>query len=174
MTKWFVSTWEDIWPILVSAMVVYLAVIIYTRMAGKRSFSKMSSFDFAVTIAIGSLIASTVVSKSVSLLQGLTGLAAMYVLQMLIAAMRRFGWVQKMVDNQPLLLMDGQKVLEDNMRKARVSLPDLRGKLREANVTHRQQIRAVVFESTGDVSVLHTGEKTGELDPWIMEGVNPQ
>lgn len=171
MNKWYFSSLDDVYPILISAVVVYLAVILYTRLAGKRSFSKMSSFDFAVTIAIGSVVASTILLKNVSILQGLVGLAALYLLQMLVAILRRYEWLRQSVDNEPLLLMDKEQVLEGNLRKARVSMSDLKGKLREANVTHRSQILAVVFESTGDVSVLHSGAEADELDDWIMEGV---
>lgn len=171
MNKWYFSSFDDVYPILISAVVVYLAVVLYTRLAGKRSFSKMSSFDFAVTIAIGSVVASTILLKNVSILQGLVGLAALYLLQMLVAILRRYEWLRQSVDNEPLLLMDKDQVLEENLRKARVSMSDLKAKLREANVTHRNQILAVIFESTGDVSVLHSGSEADELDDWIMEGV---
>lgn len=74
------------------------------------------------------------------------------------------------MDNSPLLLMDGPTVIEDNLRKARVTRGDLRSKLREANVTRLSQVRAVVFETTGDISVLH--EKGDEkMDLWLMKDV---
>ena len=51
--------------------------------------------------------------------------------------------------------MDGNEILEDNLRKARVTKSDLRSKLREANVTRLDQVKSVIFETTGDISVLH-------------------
>lgn len=41
----------------------------------------MSSFDFAMTVAVGSIIATTVLSSTVSMLHGIVGLVAVYLLQ---------------------------------------------------------------------------------------------
>tara|TARA_R110002020_G_scaffold184944_6_gene382244 strand:+ start:2222 stop:2743 length:522 start_codon:yes stop_codon:yes gene_type:complete len=171
MEKWFEASTTSIIAICLSAIGIYLAIIVFTRIAGKRSFSKMSSFDFAMTVAIGSIIASTILSASVSLLQGIVGLAIVYVLQISAAYMRRNKSFQNLIDNSPLLLMDGPTILEDNLRKARVTESDLRSKLREANVLSLSQVRAVVFETTGDISVLHTEEENEKLEDWLLKDV---
>lgn len=171
MEKWFTASPQSLIAICISAIGIYAAVIIYTRIAGKRSFSKMSSFDFAMTVAVGSIIASTLLSSSVSLLQGAVGLAAVYVLQISAAILRRYKPFQKAIDNQPLLLMRGNTILDDNLRKARVTEGDLRSKLREANVLALSQVKAVIFEATGDISVLHTSDDSVELEDWLMTDV---
>lgn len=76
MEKWFEASWTSIIAILLTALGIYAAIILFTRIAGKRSFSKMSSFDFAMTVAVGSILATTILSASVSLIQGIVGLAA--------------------------------------------------------------------------------------------------
>lgn len=172
MEKWFEASWTSIIAICITAVVIYLAVIIFTRLAGKRSFSKMSSFDFAMTVAIGSILASTILSKSVSLVQGIVGLAMVYVLQIGIAILRRSSHIEKLVDNKPMLLMQGSTVIHENLKRARVTESDLRSKLREANVLELSQVRAVVFEATGDISVLHSKDESVELEDWLMEGVS--
>lgn len=171
MEKWFEASPTSLIAIVLTAAGIYIATIIFTRLAGKRSFSKMSSFDFAMTVAIGSLIATTVLSKSVSLLQGVVGMAAVYALQLLAAMLRRFKIVQKLVDNKPLLLMDGKEILHKNLRKARVTEADLRSKLREANVLELSQIRAVIFECTGDIAVLHSKDNEVSVEDWLLKGV---
>lgn len=170
MENLFETSWTTVLYISLTALGIYLAVILFTRICGKRSFSKMSSFDFAMTVAIGSIIATTILSSSVKLIDGLVGLAAVYLLQITTALARRNKNVQKVVDNSPLLLMDGERILEQNLRKARVSEGDLRSKLREANVTQLSQIKAVVFETTGDISVLHE-DSDQPLDLWLMKDV---
>ncbi len=171
MEKWFEASTTSLIAIVLTAMGIYFATIIFTRLAGKRSFSKMSSFDFAMTVAIGSIIATTVLSKSVSLAQGVMGMAAVYVLQISVAMLRRFKFVQKLIDNKPLLLMDGEEILYKNLRKARVAETDLRSKLREANVLELSQIRAVIFECTGDIAVLHTKDKDVSVEEWLLKDV---
>ncbi|MGB3464881.1 MAG: hypothetical protein WBA74_06420, partial [Cyclobacteriaceae bacterium] len=65
---------KPIYAIILSAVMIYLVLIVSTRIAGKRSFSKMSSFDFAITISIGSIIAATILNQSVKIVQGIVGL----------------------------------------------------------------------------------------------------
>ncbi len=170
MKKLFNTSWETVMLISASAIGIYLAIILLTRIIGKRSFSKMSSFDFAMTVAVGSIVATTILSSSVKLIEGLVGLTMVYVLQISIALARRNKTFQNIVDNSPLLLMDGEKIISSNLRKARVTEGDLRSKLREANVTQLSQIKAVIFETTGDISVLHK-EDDSTLDLWIMKDV---
>ena len=171
MEKWFAFNEMNLIAIVLTTIGIYIAIILYTRLAGKRSFSKMSSFDFAMTVAVGSMIATTVLSKSVSLWEGVIGLAAVYILQISVALLRRFSVVQKIVDNPPLLLMDGTTILHDNLKKARVTEEDLRSKLREANVIRLEEVRAVIFEATGDISVMHTGDDNEKLEDWLVKGV---
>ena len=158
--------------IIISAVGIYLMVILFTRIAGKRSFSKMSSFDFAMTVAVGSVIATTILSPSVNLIDGIVGLASIYCLQISIAIMRRIDFIKQIVDNSPLLLMDGPNILQENLRKARVSESDLRCKLREANVSSLKEVLAVVFETTGDISVIHKEASETTLDDWLLKDVN--
>jgi len=79
--------------------------------------------------------------------------------------------VLTVIDNQPLLLMDGPKVRSDNLRRANMTEADLRAKLREANVTQLEQVQAVVMESTGDVSVLHGPPDAGSPDEGLLRDV---
>ena len=55
MEKWFITDLPSAVAIVITAVGIYIAIILFTRIAGKRSFSKMSSFDFAMTVAIGSI-----------------------------------------------------------------------------------------------------------------------
>lgn len=168
MEKWIYAEEKTLFYVFVSTIVVFISIILLTRIFGKRSFSKMSSFDFAMTVAIGSVMASVIISKSVSLQYGISALAIIYGIQMLVAAARRTTFIQKIVDNQPTLLMKDGKLLENNLKTCKVTESDIKAKLREANVIQLSEVKAVVFESTGDISVLHgTSDKT--IDEWIMD-----
>jgi uncharacterized membrane protein YcaP (DUF421 family) len=152
---------------VIAAVAIYLAVILATRLSGLRSFSKMSSFDFAMTVAVGSLIASAA-SGQAALATATVGVLALYAAQYVVASLRRRHLLHDLVDNSPLLLMDGPRIIEENLASARVTLDDLHGKLREANVLQYHQVQAVVLETTGDISVLH-GDS--DLDPGLLRGV---
>ncbi|NND14374.1 MAG: DUF421 domain-containing protein [Acidimicrobiia bacterium] len=164
---WITTSWTEIALVVVSSIVTVAVVIVYVRIAGLRTFAKMSSFDFAITLAIGSIIATTALT-STPLVSGLASAGVLIFLKIALARLRRFSSVAGFVDNEPILLMEGPELIESNLRRAGVSVRDIREKLREANVLRMEDVKAVVFETTGDISVLH-GE--GPLDPELLEGV---
>jgi uncharacterized membrane protein YcaP (DUF421 family) len=164
---WMATTWTQVWLVVASTVAIFASVITFTRIAGLRSFSKMSAFDLASTVAVGSLMATVAITQA-SLLNGVVGLGTIYVVQIAVALLRRRTAIEKLVDNDPVLLMAGDRLLDDNLRHARMTKRDVWAKLREANVTRYDQILAVVLETTGDVSVLHG---SGPLEPGLLDGV---
>ena len=161
------ASWETLGISVVSAIGVYVAVIVLTRLAGLRSLAKMSSFDFAATVAVGSTIATTI-AGSAPLATGVVALSMLYGLQYLVATLRRRNVFRGAVDNEPMLLMVRGEVLEGNLKHARVSREELWAQLRLAGVHRREQVQAVVLETTGDMSVVQ-GE--GPFDPELLSGV---
>ena len=156
--------------IALRTIVAVAAIVLLTRVNGLRSFSKMSGFDFAITVAIGSVLASTVMASTPRDFWSNIGvLVAFFLVQRGVAEVRaRNDRIETAIDNDPLLLMRNGAFLEDNLLKAQVSKADVIGKLREANALRLSEVRAVVLEATGDISVLH-GEV--DIDDAILEGV---
>lgn len=170
--QWFSASSTQLFGIFLSAVVVYAAVLLYTRIFGLRSFSKMSAADFAMTIACGSILGATISAPTPTVFAGGFALLCLYGIQWLIAIGRqkskRFNAV---VENQPILLMAGSTILHANLKKANLSEEDLYSKLREANAHNFDQVLAVVFECTGDVSVLHSSDNHSRLEPKIFSNV---
>ncbi len=169
--SWILTSFQSALMVILSTVGIYVTLILFTRMAGVRTFSKMSSFDFAITVAIGSLIASTILTESPPLFQSIVAMGTLFIIQMVIAMLRETSFVRNLVDNKPILLMRGSEMLEPNMRKAQVTRDDLLGKLREANVTQFSQIKAVVMETTGDISVLHHEREDHDLEEELLKDV---
>jgi uncharacterized membrane protein YcaP (DUF421 family) len=161
------ASWTTLAVVVIAGLVAYLAVIALTRLAGVRSLAKMSSFDFAATVAMGSTLSSTLIG-SVPLAAGALGLALLFAVQWGIAWLRRRGTLHGLVDNQPVLLMAGGRPLEHNLRRVRMSREELWSQLRLHGVQRVGDVRAVVMETTGDVSVLTGGD---EIDDVLLEGV---
>lgn len=165
------NNWDILPGIIIGPVCIYILVTLYTRIFGLKSFSQMTGFDFTMTIAMGSLIASSVINDSPSLVIGAGLITTLFILNYLTSYFRtQSKFFTSMIDNQPILLMWEGELLRENMTKARVSEDEIRAKLREANVLNRQEVRAVILETTGDVSVLHGKEKQ-TVDEYLLIGV---
>ncbi|MEL6830687.1 MAG: YetF domain-containing protein, partial [Pseudomonadota bacterium] len=131
--------------------------IVATRFVGPRTFSKMTAFDFVTTVAIGSLLAgAAAVTTWLVFLQNAGAIVAILIAQVILALVRRQSdMAESAIANDPILLMQDSAWHLEALRTSRVSKDDVWAKLREANVCDLSQIRAVVLESTGDISLLH-------------------
>lgn len=142
-----------------------LWVLILARIVGLRSFSKMTAFDFVATIATGSLLANAAVATDLKgFAQSMVAIAALFLFQMILASLRRrFEPFRKLVDNRPTILMRDGVFDEDALTRTRVSRNDVIAKMREANAGNFEEVRYVVLEATGDISILHEEKVAKEL-----------
>ncbi|MTB51922.1 YetF domain-containing protein [Lewinella sp. W8] len=171
MENWLYTSLPVLTKTLASSVVILTLMIIVVRIFGLRTFAKMSSIDFASTIAIGTILASVVMNGDQSLLKGAVAMVAVIGFQQLFSRLKRFSdRFESAVENQPLLLMEGPDILYDNLAAGNVTEADLMAKLREANVIAFTEVKAVVLETTGDISVLH-GDGQTEVDARLLDNV---
>jgi len=171
--SWITTTWQTLIIVFLSAMLLYAALILLTRFVGLRSFSKMSSFDFVVTIAIGAMIGGAIITPDPPVFQAITAIGSLFILQIIVNYARtRLPSVTNTLDNKPFLLMEGPQMLEKNLKKARVTQKEIRHKLRQSNVTKLSQVKAVILEPNGEVSVLHHSDKNHQIDESLLRDVN--
>ena len=166
----FDNTWLDILVrsiVLAAAGLVWVTVLI--RIVGLRSLSKMTNFDFIMTVALGSVLASgAMASEWSTFVQALLVAVGLFLTQVVASRLRRASdAAQDILDNQPVFLMRDGEFCEAALKRTRVSKVDVIAKLREANCLSLDAAYAVVLESTGDVSVLH-GDT---IDERLLEGV---
>lgn len=167
---WVLITYSQVVQIVITTVVIYFGSLLLIKINGLRSLSKMSSHGYIVSLAIASICASTIIQGKQSILQGLLAISLLLLFQSIYSIWRRKK--RKVhLENEPILLMKGADILEENLAKTKVTKADLFAKLREANVLDLNDVKAVVFEQTGDISVLH-GKK--ELDEAILFDVHPQ
>lgn len=149
-------------------MVAVLWTLLLVRLVGLRAFSKMTAFDFVTTIATGSLIATAGTQNDWSdYLQVLAAIAGVFAIQVTLAwARRRWPGFGSAIRNPPVLLVEDGRILESALQETRVSRPNIMEKVRGSGAASLEDVRAMVLETTGDISVL-----TGEVDPALLDGV---
>ncbi|MGP5407996.1 DUF421 domain-containing protein [Psychrobacter celer] len=163
---WFSIDWQQLVGISLSAAGFYVGLMLFTRLMGLRSFSKLSSHDFAMTVAIGSILASTVLSDSPSLMQGLCAVAVLFVMQGLISMIRRkVKPLKSLIDNKAIILMAHGEYFADNLAEANLSTSDVQEVLRKNGLKSKTEVFAVIMETTGDMSVI----KNNDVPPdWAL------
>jgi uncharacterized membrane protein YcaP (DUF421 family) len=160
--KIFFDSWQGILRTSIVGVLAYITLILIIRLAGKRVLSKMNAFDFIITIALGSMLATILLNKDVALAEGATALALLVGLQYLITwTSVRAPWVRKMVTGEPALLFYEGAFLESALRRERVTSAEILASIREAGLSDLEQTTAVVLETDGSFSVIKNSLPAG-------------
>jgi len=149
--------------IIISAL-AYGALILVLRLAGKRSLGKLNAFDLVVTVALGSTLATVLLSKDIALAEGALAFAMLAGLQFLVTkASVRWRWAKNLVRSKPRLLFRDGSFLEGPMRDERVTHDEIAQVIRQKGFGRIEEVAAVVLETDGSFSVIPASPSEGEL-----------
>jgi hypothetical protein len=118
----FFSSWADLGRVLVVGPLAYVALVLFLRVSGKRTLTKLNAFDLVVTVALGSTLATILLSKSVSLAEGLLALGLLIALQFIITwTAIRSPWFAGLVKSEPTLLVRHGQFLDGALQAQRMT-----------------------------------------------------
>ena len=149
------GSWESVVRTLVVGSLSYFGLIFWLRISGKRTLSKWNSFDFVVTIALGSLFASALLSKSTSFVQAMVAIGLLVGLQFLITYISvRTQAIQAIVKSEPTLLLFKGEIIRSALIKERVAEGEILAAIRLNGSASIENVDAVVLETDGSFSVV--------------------
>ncbi len=157
--------------IAASCVVFYYFIIVLVRLSGKRTTGNMNNFDWIITVAIGSIMASGLLLRKVSMLDSMLAVSVLAVLQWLTTwgalRSRRFA---RLVKPQPRMLLKDGRLLDRDMTYERVTEDEVKSALRAAGLSETDAAAWVVMETNGSLSVI---SKPGHahLSGDLLEGV---
>ena len=158
MQQVFFSSWESLLRTLVIGVLAYFALVVFLRLSGNRTLSKMNAFDLIVTVALGSTLATVLLTKDVALAEGVLAFVLLISLQFVITwSSLRVPWVRRLVTGEPLMLLYRGQMLPKALRQARVTEDEVRAAVRGAGLASLVDVQAVVLETDGSFSVVREG-----------------
>lgn len=158
----FFNSWGDIVRTLVVGALAYAALVLSLRISGKRTLSKMNAFDLVVTVALGSTLATILLSKDVALAEGLAAYLTLIGLQYLVAWLSTHArWFSNAVKSEPRLLFRHGTFLDRAMQTERVTREEVIAAIRAGGLSDTADAAAVVLETDGSFSVITAGGDAG-------------
>ncbi len=154
----FFDNWYGLGRAVLVGVLAYVGLIVLLRVTGKRTLSKMNAFDLVVTVALGSTLATVLLTERVALLEGLTGIAVLVLLQFVVTWLSvRSRFVRRLVRAEPTLLYFRGEFLDRELRDARVTEDEVYQAVRSHGHSGMGDVEAVVLESDGSLSVVSAG-----------------
>lgn len=161
----FFDGWEDIIRVFIVGTLAYVGLVVMQRVTGKRTLSKMNAFDLIVTVALGSTLATILLSREVSVTEGLTALALLMLLQYIATWLSvHSDFARRSIKSEPKMLFYGGEFLHQAMRRERVVVEEVLQAVRSAGMASLAEIRAVVLETDGTFSVVSADHDESALE----------
>lgn len=136
-------------------ILAYFTMIIILRISGKRTLSKMNAFDFIVTVALGSSLATVALSADMPLAKGILVFFLLIFLQYVLTWLSvRVKKLKRVMTSQPSLLLYKGKLLKDVLKEERITLEEIYVVLREKGINSLEEVDIIVLETTGELTVI--------------------
>jgi uncharacterized membrane protein YcaP (DUF421 family) len=147
--------WGGLARTAVVGVLAYAALVLLLRVSGKRTLSKFNAFDLVVTVAIGSTLATVLLSEQVALAQGVVAFTVLVALQFVITwTSVRSARVRRLVKGEPALLLFRGEFLDAALHRERVTRDEVLAAARSRGFATLGDVEAVVLETDGSITVV--------------------
>ncbi|MDQ6768890.1 MAG: DUF421 domain-containing protein [Gemmatimonadota bacterium] len=170
----FFESWYNVGRTVTLSIVGFTALIAMLRISGKRTLSKLNAFDFVFVVAVGSVFASTIISKDITLVEGVASLATLIAIQVILAELAaRFDTVERIINGEPTLLLSRGQFIPRALKKERITEEEVRAAIRIKGVNRVEDVDAVILENDGTLSVAWEARGPGRsslVDATVPDG----
>ena len=135
-------------------IILYSVLIAVIRLMGKRQIGQMEPSEFVVTMLVANLASIPMQEGSIPLYSGLVPILTVLGLELVLSgASLRSIKLRKLLCGKPVILIENGRIIQENLRKTRVTLDELSGHLREKDVLDVSQVQYAILETNGNLSV---------------------
>ena len=138
----------------IRTIVLYLILIAVIRLMGKRQIGQMEASEFVVTMLVANLAAIPMQDGAIPLFSGAVPILTVLGVELVLSALSlRSMKIRKLLCGKPVILIENGNILQQNLRKTRVTLDELTGHLREKDVLDLRSVQYAILETNGNLSV---------------------
>ena len=135
-------------------IILYLILILVIRLMGKRQIGQMEPAEFVVTMLVANLAAIPMQDGGIPLFSGVVPILTVLGVELVLSALSlKSSKVRKLLCGKPVILIENGKILQNNLKKTRITLDELSGHLREKDVLDITAVQFAILETNGNLSV---------------------
>ena len=135
-------------------VILYLVLVGTIRMMGKRQVGQMEPSEFVVTMLVANLASIPMENLDMAMHSGLVPILTVLALELILSVLSlRSIRFRKILCGKPVVLIENGNILQENLKKTRVTVDELTGHLREKDVLNLQEVQYAILETNGNLSV---------------------
>lgn len=138
----------------VRTLILYLVLIAVVRLMGKRQIGQMEPSEFVVTMLVANLASIPMQEEGIPLFTGVVPILTVLGTELILSALSlRSIRFRKILCGKPVILIENGNILQQNLRKTRITLDELTGHLRQKDVLDLRAVQYAILETNGNLSV---------------------
>ena len=135
-------------------VILYLVLIAGMRLLGKRQIGQLEPSEFVLAMLIADLASIPMQDNDIPLLSGLVPIMTVLSLELALSGLTmasvRF---RRLLCGKPVILIENGRLMQENLRKVRITLDELTAKLRLKDVLDLTTVQYAIVETDGNLSV---------------------
>ena len=145
---------------IIRTIVLYAFVIFAIRIMGKRQISDMQPSELVATLIISNIASLPMQNTSQPFFSGVIPVVILVALEIITSAfMLKNSKFRRLVCGNPIVVIRDGVILQNQMRRLRLSNEDLFTQLRQQDVFNIEDIQYCIVETNGSISVLKKPKK---------------
>ena len=135
-------------------IILYLILILVIRLMGKRQIGQMEPAEFVVTMLVANLAAIPMQDGGIPIFSGVVPILTVLGVELVLSAISlKSSKIRKLLCGKPVILIENGNIMQQNLKKTRITLDELSGHLREKDVLDIQAVQYAILETNGNLSV---------------------
>jgi uncharacterized membrane protein YcaP (DUF421 family) len=141
--------------LVLRTIAIFSFIFLLTRIIGKRELGSLEPFDLILLVVIGDLVQQGVTQDDYSVTGAFIVLATLSLLTVGTSYVNfRFRPLRRLIEGQPIVLVENGRPIERNLRRERLTLEELAEAARLEQVENLDDVRLAVLETNGNISVI--------------------
>lgn len=141
---------------VIRGAVIFLFLLAIFRIAGKRTLSESTNFDFVLLLIVSEVTGQAMVANDRSMTTCMILILTLVGMNIILSVIKqRSKTVQNLIDGEPLIVMQNGCTHEERLKKERITEEDILAAAREKQGLERlDQIKFAILESDGQISIV--------------------
>jgi uncharacterized membrane protein YcaP (DUF421 family) len=163
MHSWLTGQSGQLGIVAAKAALMYGVAVLGLRVGQRRTLAQWTAIDFAAAVAIGALVGRTAVASNQSFIVGAVALLTLLAAHSIVMYLRFARRFAKVVDHRVRVLVVDGRLRRDQLHLCGLTDNDVLAKLRQQGVRRLDELRYVLYETKGDLTVVRVDDAQGEL-----------
>lgn len=170
--SWLIGHWRELGAVAGKAALMYVTALVMLRLGERRTLAQWTIIDFATAVAMGAVIGRTAVAGTQSYVTGAAAVITLVVVHRLASLLRFQPLLEKLVDHRVRVLVGDGHVRRRELRRCGLTDDDLYTQLRQRGVFSLDDVRYVLYEPKGSVTIVRAELDDHPVPPLVQVGLD--